>query len=78
MAITKKNEEKKKKYQSEYEKFKALKMIGRDEVARAIRETIVKEISDIVDPKGSQNIDTAGGVGTAEFTNAAIEIFCKE
>ena len=26
----------------------------------------------------TENIDAAGGVGTAEFTNAAIEIFCKE
>lgn len=26
----------------------------------------------------TENIDAAGGAGTAEFTNAAIEIFCKE
>ena len=26
----------------------------------------------------TENIDAAGGIGTAEFTNEAIEIFCKE
>lgn len=26
----------------------------------------------------TENIDAVGGVGTAEFTNKAIEIFCKE